>query len=255
MRGLLSLQHQFQDYLLNGQRNIEEDIVRSEKLSVDQRLGIYLDAYRCRLLDALAHNFPVLNTYLGGDEFQRLGNNYIDQYPSSYRSIRWYGDAFASYLCNDKTRPYLAELAEFEWKMTLAFDAADCEVLTIEQMATIPPESWATTRFIFHPSVQRMNFFWNSVELWQSISEKQTVLLPSPKSSLASWVLWRRDYINHFYTLVEEEVWALDTLIQGSTFAKLCAGLCKWLNEEDVGLRAASLLKGWIQSGLITAIK
>jgi Putative DNA-binding domain len=98
MNGLFSLQNLFQNYLLKGQTDIQDSIVHSEKISIDQRLVIYLDSYRCRLLETLASNFPILNDYLGTEKFRQLGGDYIDNYPSAYRSIRWFGDAFAQHL-------------------------------------------------------------------------------------------------------------------------------------------------------------
>lgn len=254
MTPLISLQNQFQSYLLKGQADIQESIVDSEKVPASQRLFIYLDAYRCRLIDSLMSNFPILSEYLGYEAFQKLADDYVNRHPSPYRSIRWYGDMFADYL-TEQTEPYLSELAEFEWKMTLAFDASDDETLNIEQMATIPPEIWATIRFRPHASLQRMDFYWNIVDLWQAISNSETPAKLEKNSSTTPWVLWRRDYINRFYRLGEEEAWALDALINGFTFGELCTGLCEWFDEEEIGMQAASMLKGWIQSGLLKDIQ
>ncbi len=254
MSPLINLQNQFQRYLLTGQASIQESIVNSEKVPASQRLFLYLDSYRCRLIDSLISNFPVLSEYLGYDVFQQLAVDYINRHPSPYRSIRWYGDIFADYL-REQTEPYLSELAEFEWKMTLAFDAADDETLTIEQMATIPPEIWENIRFRPHASLQRMDFYWNIVDLWEAVSNNETAARPLKNSSTTPWVLWRRDYINRFYSLCESEAWALDALIKGSTFGELCTGLCEWFDEQEVGMQAASMLKGWIQSGLLKDIQ
>jgi Putative DNA-binding domain len=254
MNGLFSLQNLFQNYLLKGQTDIQNFIVPSEKISVDQRLFIYLDSYRCRLLETLASNFPVLNDYLGTEKFRQLGGDYIDNYPSVYRSIRWFGDTFAKYLKDKGEVPFLAELAEFEWKMTLTFDAADDETLTIEQIAAIPPESWANLRFIPHPSLMRCDFSWNTVAIWQAITDQQRPDKPLNNGSFTPWVLWRKDYISRFYALVKDEAWALDALIKDKTFGELCEGLCNWYDEQEVSMRAASLLKSWIQSGLFAGI-
>jgi len=254
MTDLPSLQSQLQNFLLKSQTDIQKSIVHTENVSVNKRLSIYLDSYRCRLIDALADNFPVISSYIGFDAFSALSEDYIAKFPSSYRSIRWFGDRFAAHL-KENSEPYLAELAEFEWKMTLTFDAYDDEALQIEQMAAIHPESWATVRFTPHASLQLMNFSWNVVEIWEAISNEQHPPKPLKKTASAPWVLWRQDYINRFYSLVADEAWALDALTKDATFGELCEGLCNWLDEQEVALRAASLLKGWIQSGLIAGIK
>lgn len=253
MTPLISLQNQFQNYLLKEQADIEKAIVDSEKVPVSQRLFIYLDSYRCRLIDSLASNFPTLKDYLGFETFHQFASTYIDKYPSPYRSIRWYGHIFADYL-REQHQPFLSELAEFEWKMTLAFDASDEEVLKIEEMAAIPPETWADIRFNPLSSLQRIDCYWNSIELWQALSNDEEPAKPTKSSTCKSWVLWRKDYLNHFYILAKEEAWALDALIKGATFGELCEGLCEWVDEEEVGMLAASFLKGWIQAGLLQGI-
>ncbi len=138
--------------------------------------------------------------------------------------------------------------------MTLAFDAADEEALKVEQMAAVPPEAWANVRFKPHASLQLMNFSWNTVKIWEAISQEKKP--PKPKLyNPVTWALWRKDYLNLFYSLGEDEAWALNALVKGATFGELCEGLCNWCEEQDVGMRAASLLKGWIESGLISGIE
>ena len=53
MSTLMSLQNQFQNYLLAKPTEISHSIVHTDKVPVDKRLSIYLDAYRYRLLDIL----------------------------------------------------------------------------------------------------------------------------------------------------------------------------------------------------------
>ncbi|CDZ77520.1 hypothetical protein BN59_01803 [Legionella massiliensis] len=253
MSDLFKLQSQFQNYLLTNQADIHKAIVATENVTVEKRLSIYSDAYHFRLIDSLGSNFPILMNYLGFDAFSSLAGDYIDKFPSPYRSIRWYGDTFAEYL-RETSEPYLAELAEFEWKMTLTFDAADDKALEIEEMAAIPPESWPNLRFVPHASLQLMRFNWNVVAIWEALSNEQE---PSPPQSGDSrlWALWRRDYINRFYSLNSDEAWALDALVNGATFGELCEGLCEWHDEQEVGMLSASFLKSWIQSGLIAGIE
>ena len=76
----------------------------------------------------------------------------------------------------------------------------------------------------------------------------------SKNAIVEPWVLWRHAYLNRFYLLPEDEAWAMDAWLEGRPFGELCEGLCQWHAEEAVGPRAASLLKNWIQSGLVTEI-
>jgi hypothetical protein len=258
MTELTRVQEQFQKFIFSGQSEINKSIVQTERVSVDTRLAIYRDAYKLRLIESLTTTFPAVHAYLGTEAFQEVCTNYIAAHPSSYRSIRWFGDVLAEFLRNyyEKKYSFLAELADFEWKMTLAFDAKDTQVLHIADMANVSPESWVGMQFILHPSIQRVNYFWNAIPLWQTLINDQELPELQSASIATSWILWRSpDYIIQFYSLSEEEAWAIDALIQGLSFGQLCEGLCQWINAEEVGLRAASYLKNWIQNGMVSELR
>src|SRR6185437_11837642 len=139
-----------------------------EIVSVKTRLGIYADAYESRLVEALSDHYSALYRYLGTEEFYILAQAYIKEYPSTYRSIRWYGDKVASFLIRNYPNqfPYLAELAEFEWVMTVAFDAPDEIAVVVADMLQLAPEDWAGLQFKMCASLHRMNFFWNIPPVW-----------------------------------------------------------------------------------------
>ncbi|HAT8643106.1 TPA: DUF2063 domain-containing protein [Legionella pneumophila] len=250
------LQQDFQNYLHSGHVTIEQAIVNTELVPASMRLQVYRNAYRARLEEALASNFPYLKVCLGDEAFHQLSLDYIASHPSTYRSIRWYGDTLADFLIQyyDEDFHFLAELAQFEWHMTIAFDAADLPVFELTQMAAISAEAWGDMVLKTHPSLQRMNFFWDVVTLWEALANDQEPQEMIKSTQMSSWVLWRQAYLNRFYLLPDDEAWAMDAMLEGRTFGALCEGLCQWHDEAEVGMRAASLLKSWIQSGLITDI-
>jgi hypothetical protein len=252
-----SLEHDFQSYLLSGQMDIAQSVIETETVSAQTRLNIYRNAYQTRLVKALASNFSCLKAYLGEETFEQMSLSYIESHPSNYRSIRWYGDELSSFLNNyyDSEFYCLAELAHFEWNMTLAFDAADAPVVQLAQMAAIPSESWGSMQLTGHPSLKRMNFLWNVVSIWEAITNNQTPIDSLKNPNEISWMLWRKDYMNRFYSLDQDEAWAIDSMLNKLTFGELCEGLCQWHNEDTVGMKAATLLKNWIQAGLISEIK
>lgn len=254
MSELTQLQEQFQRFLLAGEPAIQAAIMPTEAVSVHTRLSIYQDAYVLRLIESLSANFPCLYAYLGTEKFHQLAKAYILAHPSSFRSIRWFGDVFGIFIKRYYAEyPYLAELADFEWNMTLAFDAEDSPVVCIRDMAQVPPEEWANLQFILHPSVQQRCYFWNVVSLWQALADNQNLPTPQFNSLATSWIVWRSpELMIQFSSLDEQEGWALGALAQGTSFAELCEGLCQWLPPEEVGMRAASYLKGWIQRGILS---
>jgi len=254
---LLRLQNQFQDYLLNHDPNFENQIVNTPHFPAKKRLAIYKNAYQLRLIDGLASHYPVLQTYLGTKQFQKCAREYMMSFPSRYRSIRWFGNELPRFLIEHpkySKRPYLSELAEFEWSLTLTFDAADSMTLQLDDIQKIPADSWAN--MYFHPiaALQRMDLSWNTVAIWQAMMNGSTIKKPRQNQKIMPWIIWRNRYDNQFHSLSQEEAWAIDAIIDGKNFGNLCEGLCQWIDESQVGLYAASLLKGWIVGGLLSEV-
>jgi hypothetical protein len=256
--GLLTIQQQFQNFLLRRDNRIYQSTIGTDGFPVDRRLDIYSNAYRCRLLEALESNYPTLKTLLGQDDFEKLGQTYISDYPSTNRSIRWFGEKLAYLLKNHptyKNKPYLSELAQLEWTLTLVFDAADAPLLRVEDMATIAPECWINMRLQAHPSVFRLDLSWNVVALSQAISLKQTRPGPLQSPSPVKWIFWRKELINQFCSLPIDEAAAIDALLAGATFSAICEKLSEWVHEDEAAMRAATLLKSWIMADLMTSFK
>jgi hypothetical protein len=258
MDKLITLQNKFQSYLMTANEVIHSEIEGTQKVSSHTRLEIYFHAYRHRLIDALASNYPILQKYLGEQAFEELALLYIDAHPSPFRSIRWFGNQLENFLQEQviyADYPHLTELSKLEWQMTLNFDAPDCEIINIENVMQIPTDDWPMMRFLPHPSVTVLNFQWNVVALWQQLSQDNPPPEPLQYEASIPTLFWRKDFINQYCSLPHDEHYAICAMMKGQPFGEICEGLCQWVEEEEAALRAASLLKGWISSGLISAVE
>lgn len=258
MDDLIHLQNQFQEYLLQDNEQIIRHIVSTDKVPAEVRLGIYSHAYRARLVEALAASYSVLQKVLGEETFEELAFAYIEDFPSANRSIRWFGDKLSDFLLKRpqyKLLPHLSELAQFEWAMGLVFDSEDSNIVSLEEIAAIPPHEWMEMRLYAHPSAHRLKLNWNVVPIWQSMTEENTLLSPERSATEVDWIIWRQELTTQFSSLPEDEAWAIDAMIKTLPFGEICEGLCYWHEEDSVVMRAASLLKGWVSAGLIAAIQ
>jgi hypothetical protein len=254
MSALSRVQGDFQDYLLRGDTAVEQHVVGTARVPVATRLQIYGGAYRSRLADALAANFPALAKLLGEGDFHTLAAEYVRAHDSPFFSIRCYGDELSQFLATREdyaAAPVLAELARWEWAMTSVFDAADAAPLAHETLARLPPPQWAQLRFAFHPSLQRLTLSWNAPQLWQAL----TADAERPALSLAAepveWLLWRQGLSSYFRSLPKSEAAALDGALRGWPFGELCELLCTELGDAAAPAQAATLLRGWVAAGLI----
>ncbi|PIZ04183.1 MAG: DUF2063 domain-containing protein [Gammaproteobacteria bacterium CG_4_10_14_0_8_um_filter_38_16] len=254
MTSFYLIQEQFQRYVMSNDESIFNQVLGTQKVPKETRLAIYQNAYYLRLKESLETSYPLLKKYLGDQAFEKYANAYIEQFPSTYRSIRWFGDQFAFFLKQQssyKKKPYLFELANLEWKSALVFDAENAPVLQLEKMASVSPDLWPTIIFKIHPTVQRISLCWNMVAIWQAFHDEKKLLKPIKNPEPMTWILWRKALMTQFISVAADEAYALQSLAAGNTFSALCEKLCELLPENEVGQRAAVLLKRWITMGLI----
>lgn len=255
---LRALQQAFQSHVLHGDQEIIAQISRNVLPSPEARLAIYSNGYRLRLLEALSTDFLALHTLTGDDYFEQIGHRYIEAYPSTHYSIRYFGRNLSSFLAETEpfaATPVLSEMARLEWALTLAFDAADDPLLDESALAALPPEAWSTMRLRFHTSVQRHDFHWNVPELWTAIDQQRAPETPQVYPQPCAWLIWRRELQNYFRPLEINEAWALDYLREGADFGALCEGLCERAEPSQVGMLAAGYLKNWTRAGLISHLE
>lgn len=254
MSGLAAVQADFQAYLLRGERAIESHVDGTAAVPVATRLAIYGGAYGSRLAEALATNFPALAQLLGEVDFQTLAQAYVRAHDSPFFSIRFYGDRLAQFLASDAQysgAPVLAELARWEWTLGAVFDAADAAAVTHEQLARVQPQEWAALRFAWHPSVRRLELHWNAPQLWQAATAQEQAPQVSFTEQAQPWLLWRQQLTTYFRSLPRTEDIVLDAARQGWPFGELCTLLCDEVGDEQAPLEAATLLRGWVASGLL----
>jgi hypothetical protein len=253
MTRLRELQQKFQEYVLSHVAEIDAEVVDGPGTSAATRLKIYSDAYRLRLVEALATDYTVTKKLLGDDRFDGLARAYIDAHPSTVYNVRWFGVAFADFLRGaEPDEPHFAEMAAFEWAMTLAFDAPDENALTVDEMAAAPADAWPGMTFRAHSSLNRLELNFNVPRLWKAIDTGQQA--PRVRENRGHWIIWRRDYKTYFRSLDESEHRALEALCAGADFARICEELAQAVAEDAVALKAAGLLKGWISEGLLSAV-
>jgi hypothetical protein len=119
-------------------------------------------------------------------------------------------------------------------------------------MAAIQPHNWSDLKFRLHPSVLRLDLAWNAPEMWRALTADNPTPVTAVQEVASPWLVWRELLVTRFRSLPADEALALDALRAGGYFTDLCEALSTLLREEDVPLRAAGLLKGWIRQGLIS---
>lgn len=254
---LAELQQQFLAYLLTPtDKQIRHSIIETDKVSKQTRLAIYANAYAMRLLEGLQDNYPAVHTLLGDEAFRLMSFEYIRLHPSEHFSVRYFGHKLTSFLTQQHpNQPFLAEMANFEWQLRHAFDAKNQIAIGIEALQAIPPEEWGNMRFEWQDALSRVDFAWNTPQLWQAIDENAAPIPPQQQTHPIGWRIWRsNDFRTLYRSLDVDEAWALDALMSGKCFAQVCEGLCEWVDEAYAPNRAIEFIIAWISDGLITNV-
>lgn len=254
MDNLIVLQKKFQAALIGNDSDFINSIVATKSPSKKMRINIYADGYFARLLEVLSDNYSELCQYMGKTAFNKMAKRYLDNYPSNFRSIRWFGDKLPifleSYMPYQK-RPILAELAKFEWAIGKTFDALDSNILTIEELKNIPASSWGEMKFTFHPSVEHHHFDYNVANIWDGLLDKQIKRAVKKHQAVLFW----RNQLETFYRpLPKVDSFAICFAMNGQSFAEICDGICKFVAAESAPNIAATIIIQWINAGLISKI-
>ena len=100
---------------------VKPDIVDTgevNKVSVEQRLAVYGNAYGYRLIDALSDNYPAVHTLMGDDDFYEMTYAYMAAHPSSHFSLRYFGHKLEEFLADyekgEKGLPIYTEIKRIE---------------------------------------------------------------------------------------------------------------------------------------------
>ena len=249
------LQRAFQDYLLASSESFQAAVRDTRKADRITLLDVYRDGYALRLIEALTADYPGLMAMAGPADFDHMARAYIANHPSRQPSIRWYGKGVADFL--SATPPYsrtpaASEMARFEWALGEAFDSPDVTPVAADALMALPTEAWETLSFTPLPSLRRLTLEFDAPQAWQRRDEVEPGNLEVERTTRPlRWAIWRPELVSNFRSLDEDDAALLDALADGRTFPELCEAVAPFTGEEQAPARAASLLRAWVEGGLI----
>lgn len=251
------LQSDFQQFILGQQDagNMHKHLAETPGLDRNARLDIYYQAYRLRLRDALSEAYSKTHAYLGDEMFYEACAAYIAAHPSPYRNLRWFGDSFAAQLRTQfGEHPQVAELAQFEWALGLAFDAPDHHVLALTELASV--SDWETVGLRTSSSLQFIPMRSNSVAIWLALSDEQTP--PAPEHTACTeqattWIVWRKQLQASFRSLSAAEAQALLSVSQGQRFADVCEQAAE--HNPEIANQIGGWLQTWVVDELLMGVE
>ncbi len=236
-------------------------IAPNSRLNAFERLEIYNRQYWFRVLGALAEDFAALNAVIGSRAFDRLSIDYLSAHPSRSFTLRNLGSQLPEWLAAHPSyagrRHRLAvDVARIEWAFIQAFDSAEREPLTLDQIATLDADS----RLALQPHVQLIALDYPADDLVLNLHKREKrqaseagVRQEDPPEHPAkmprlrlrpTWVAAHRVELSVYYRrLQREEFLTLSAIAQGAPLADaITTGFADSRLSE---LRRAQCIREW----------
>jgi hypothetical protein len=156
MPALLELQRAFAGAMLREHDRAAWPDIAQDGFSAAERLRIYRNTCRSTLVETLRMTYPAVERLVGRDFFDLAAGEFVERHPARSGYLNDYGGELAAFLAGLESArgfAYLADVARFEWALSVAANAEDVTVLHPEALLVIPEEKHAALRFEPHPSV------------------------------------------------------------------------------------------------------
>jgi len=255
VKTLPKLQDRFQAYVLGQDEQIAAEVNSTGKAGGAFLLSIYRHGYFSRLHECLCADFSAVRAIMGADAFEDVARRYVEAHPSRYTNVRWLGQHFAGFLQHHPStaqRLDLIEMAQFEWALGLALDAADDDAMAVEELLPLSGEQWVALQVRPRANVQRLTLSTMAPKAWPRHAEAVVGQLAVDRApQLIDWLVWRKDTDPQFRSMEKDEAWAFDAAAAGTSFAELCEGLAQFMPVDQAATRAAGLLRVWIDARLL----
>jgi len=215
------------------------------ELSAAARLEGMRGAYRARLVECLADDYPAVAAHLGPTAFHALCGRVVARHPSHDANLNHYGRV----LVDVAPRGFTRELARLEWALVEAVHAPTPARLDPLRLAALAPEQWADAVFLPSPALRVVSGAWPVNRWYQAFREGDTRPRPAREASAVAVYrkgtrVWRMD-------LAPTPRRLLSALVEGVPLGPALASI-----EGAVGSGAVmAWFQAWVQEGLFADVR
>ncbi|MGJ0396647.1 MAG: HvfC/BufC N-terminal domain-containing protein [Methylocystis sp.] len=263
---LADFQSLFQESVLAGSGEADEPLLKKLRASPrgatpETLLGVYQSGYRLRLADFVSQDHPALRAVLGGEAFEALIDDYIDQRPSRDPNARFFTTRLPDFMRDCPTwrdDARAVSMALFERAMVDAFDAADETPLAVQALAEFAPNDWPRLAFDFDPSLTLLELAAGTIAAYDAaISEEppEKIDAPAAGDGVEYVAVWRVDQESAYRQLEPDEYVALCEARAGHAFGDICQMTAFQQSGEIAPERLAQCLSSWFQDGMIIGVR
>lgn len=211
-------------------------ILPSPSLKPEQRVGIYVDAYLARLIEALHDDFPAVTRFLGHHRFHDMARNYLERFPSRSWSLNPLGRKLPEYLAAKvpvPKREIVRALATVEVAMAEVFDGDGLKPLAPADFAALDGAKFFTAKLDFVPTFRLVEVDY-AVNPYIDAVRQEKDAIPTIKKK-KSWIaVYRKEFKVWRLDLQEGAYRALSELFKGRTVSQAVTAAAKaWKGKSD----------------------
>lgn len=249
---LLQLQREFCEVLVSRRHtDVPAAIHSAVKGDAAAGLGVYCNAYRLCLGEALRDTFDKTWAFLGDMLFSEAVSAYVETHISRSWTLADYGDCFPAMLYRIyPDDPVIGELASLEWELRKAFEGYDSEPLTSVDLNEV---DWDSVVLNFVPTMRLLPVVTNCGAIWSAAAAG---ISPPPAAAKlvqpAALCVWRKHLAPSFRTLELREYRALRLALSGVSFGRLCALMGeRGVNGEEMAAEVGTMLGRWLKDEML----
>ena len=184
MSRLCELQQAFAEAIVEGKSYAVAEAMAEDGRAL-RSVALYRRLIRNNYVQALKITYPVLHRLVGDCSFGILARGYLKKYPSTSGDLFLYGCHFPAFLSELQLSPLLIELARLEWACHEAYQAADSQPLSYDQLQAMALADPSQVTFRLHAASRLLSFPFPVHRVWQALqpdaSADTVVALPLPE--------------------------------------------------------------------------
>lgn len=247
--------------LVEAQAHMQESIVQGtsfdsspqnwirnkEFFPPQEQLNVYINAYRYRLYDVVAEDYPVLKEYLGTKDFHDLIWSFVNHAQPDHFNIARYALKLNSFIRDQHPEDIFAhELCDLETIIAQITDVEETKALEQKHLEGITPEVLMRSKLYLRKASELRTFTYPVNSYYQEVMDELSPEKPSRETSYLA--VFRHDETVWRMDLNENEHALLTKLFIGQTIGDALENIDESASEE-----LTAWFSRWISNGLLAA--
>lgn len=233
-------QEKMQAAILSGEKTNPDWVRAKEHFAPTEQLQVYVNAYRWRLEDIVAEDFPVLAHVWGKEKLDAAIAEYVAMTPSHVADVAKYPAGFP----NTIKEVFAHEIAILENAIAQIASLPETEALTPDHLAGMTPESLMEARLHPRAALKLFAFDYPVNDYYAAVMEEKNPQIPTPQESFLA--VYRHEDAMWRLPLEVNEYALLQSLFNGE---KIGIALEKAQCDENV---LSGWFSRWIRNGLLS---